>query len=115
MTIWKTKIADELLKIVSMDFTKPSDYNLPGIYPHPVRNVIGIGFETKRDGTWLRAAVEMRKEPSLDELSEALALLFKAYTDPENPEVKVVRGSVELYFNVMRTTALSERNNVEAK
>jgi hypothetical protein len=115
MTIWKTKIADEPFKIVSIDFSNQPDYNATGIYPHPVRNVIGIGFETKRDGTYLRAAVEMRKDPSFPELCEAVAMLFKAYTDPENPEVKVVRGSVDLTPHIMQSTALLERNQVEAK
>jgi hypothetical protein len=108
MTIWKTKLNNHSVKIVAQDFDKPandccSSHNLYR------REVVGIGFETKRDGAYLRAAVEMRKNPSLEEMQEALDLLFKAFLDPEANDVKVVRGDVELTPNVMQTKALKEQ------
>lgn len=115
MTIWKTNIADDDLKIVSMDFRNSQDFGDLPAFHLAKREVIGIGFETKRDGTWLRAAVEMRVEPSLTEISEAVALLFKAYTEPENPEIKVVRGHVELTPNAMQTTALVKLNKAKSQ
>jgi hypothetical protein len=114
MTIWKTNITDPNLKIVTMDFRVQSDFN-EAPFLAKTRQVIGIGFETKRDGAHLRAAVEIRSEPSPEELQEAIGLLFKAYTSPESDDVKVVRGHVELTPNVMQTTALIERTKTEAK
>lgn len=57
----------------------------------------------------------MRREPSVQEISEAFSLLMKAYTDPESPDVKVVRGNIELTPNVMQTAALLALNEVKSK
>ena len=97
-----------------MDFGQPMDFG--STQPDPKRvNIIGVGFETKRDGTYLRSAVEMRRNPSVPELAEAFGLLLKAYTDPESADVKVVRGEIELAPNVMQTSALIVLNEAESK
>jgi hypothetical protein len=90
-----------------------SDYGPSMLSPVEDQHQIGIGFETKKDGEYYRAAVRMTDNPDMLEIMEAMEMIMKAFNTPNSPQVRVVKGSEALTGAEMITSALQRRIKVQ--
>jgi hypothetical protein len=91
-----------------------SDYNHTAMLaPIEEQHQIAIAFQTKKDGQIYRAAIKMTDNPDMTEIVEAMEKMIMAFTTPNSPQVRVVKGSATLVGAEMITSSLAHRIKVQ--